>query len=93
MVVKMILREIGEDGAGKVQPLDAVLVERMGGDLHHAPVTALAHHARKELLQRHGVGRCVVGLLRLISHHVDNGAHKTHLVALAFQHMLHDEGG
>ncbi len=57
VVVEMILREVGEGGGLEAQERGALLVQRVGGDLHHRRVAAGAAHRGQQPLQLTGVGR------------------------------------
>ena len=52
----MILCQIGKDAGGEADACHPLLMQRVGGYLHHREITALVRHFRQQPLQLVGVG-------------------------------------
>ena len=85
MVVEMILREVREDRRIELDARDAVLVERVGGDLHDDVVHARVAHARERVLQLDDIRRRVVDGQHLVLDHDLDRADEADLVARVAQ--------
>ena len=72
VVVEVVVGEVGEDGGGEALAADALLDERVGGDLHRARRAAGVGHLAEEPVERERVRRRVRRLDRLLPDpHVD----------------------
>ena len=83
MVVKMVLREIGEHAEREVDRAGTPLHERVGGDLHHHMGAARVRHFAQQTLERQRVGRGALGRQNGVADHVLIGPDQTDLCAQA----------
>ena len=81
MVVKMVLREIGEHAEREVDRAGTPLHERVGGDLHHHMGAARVRHFAQQTLERQRVGRGALGRQNGVADHVLIRADQTDLCA------------
>ena len=61
VIVEVVAGQIGEDAARKGESAYSLLRYAVAAALHKGVLAALLHHARQQRVERHGVGRCLVG--------------------------------
>ena len=91
VVVEMIAREIGKDGDVEGNAVNALLLERMGGDFHHRFGAAAFKRAREELIQFKRFGRGVRGGKALVLDAIFDGADQCGLTRCRAQHGIQQE--
>ena len=93
VVVEMVLREVREDGGGKRQAMSAMLIERVGGDLHGAGTAAIAAHLGEQALNLQRLRRGVRGRHLLAAEIIKNGAKQSAAHLAEVHQMMREEGG
>ncbi len=79
--IEMILRKIRERADRKIYPRDAAEHQRVGRDLHDDVGTACITHLRKKLLKLEALGRCALGVDKLVAYHISVCSDKSDLSA------------
>ena len=74
VVIQMFRCKIGKGGTGKEAPIQPLLLQRLGGGLHHHMGAAALKHLGQQLLQLPGVGGGIARGDGLLSHPVADGA-------------------
>ena len=94
MVVKMVLREIGEHAEREVDRAGTPLHERVGGDLHHHMGASRVCHTPQQRLELIGLRCSAVGGQLQGTDQVSVGADQAHTgLQRPFQHGLDKIGG
>ena len=88
----MVLRQVGEGRRLEAEPRQPLLVERVGGALHHDVPAPRVRHARKHPVQRERVGGGVLGGQDDVVDLVVDGADEPHAGARGFQDVLDHAG-
>ena len=92
MVVQVILGQIRKHPDGEANARHAVLIQRVGGNLHHHMAAARVRHLPEQLLQLIALRRCALRGQRAVSDPVAVGADQPHLgAAHGFQYMLEQQ--
>ena len=89
----MILRQIGEHRRIVNAALHPILIQGMGGNLHHPVGAALGHHQGQHALQIIGIRRGVAGGQDPIPYHILYGADEAHLIAAGLHNRFKHIGG
>ena len=91
--IQMILRQVGKRTDRKLDAVDTVEHQRVGGYLHQHVGAARIRHLTEQLLQLKRLGRRALGRDDLLADHVLVGADQTDLAALRLQNRLDQIGG
>ena len=89
----MVMGDIGDNPGVEGAALHPVLVDRVGGDLHHRVAAALRHHQGQHALQVVGIGGGVPGGQHPLPNHILDGADQPHFLAVRLEDAFEQIGG
>ena len=92
MVIQVVAGQVGEDADIPLDALDALLLQRVRADFHHAGLAIGAEHLGHHLLDFERLGRGALGGNHALADLVAHGADQAALDASRLQYLLDHEG-
>ena len=91
--IEVVACEVGEDAAGKMQTIDAVLHARVRAYLHKCVFATFLHHVVEQFLERKRVGGGLLGVGGGAMHYVLHRGDKSSLKSHHLSHLIEQSGG